>query len=394
MDMNKKKLLIISSIPTHPTYAGNRSRLYSLLEFYEMKNLDFHIVFFDYQTEYQLEMIQRWGEQRCSFIEYTYPPRRYNFLAKFWQGVFHLAGQHYNIPYRIDDLITDDLIKKIIAIAEREQPSSVQIEYVFYSKLFSCFNSSVYKILDTHDLFSNRHHLFQQLGKVPSWLYTTKRQEAIGFKRADCIIAIQDSECASFKKLTNKKVMCVGHFLASSLSDCPSNKLPTVVFIGSNNCANQDAVEFLQNEIWPRILKVIPNAELEIYGGVCERITLKFRNIQLKGIVNDVSEAYLRAWVIVNPIRFGTGLKIKMIEALSKGKAVVSTETGCAGIEDGKHAFLYSDSAEEFSQHCLRILSDDSLRRQLEKLAYEYIIKWNKVQQNSLEKVLATAGLL
>ena len=82
------------------------------------------------------------------------------------------------------------------------------------------------------------------------------------------------------------------------------------------------------------------------------------------------------------PMRFGTGLKIKTIEALGWGKALVATPSGCTGIEDGQGtAYLQGATAEEFAGHCIEVLTNATARNALERKAYEYASAWNLTQR-------------
>ena len=254
--------------------------------------------------------------------------------------------------------------------------------------------SRIYKILDTHDIVAGREQMFLESGQAPEWFYTTREQEAVGVIRADHIVAIQEQECAYFRELTRKPVTTVGHIVEEKLPQLPVTKLPTLVFIGSGNRVNQDAVGFLLQDIWPLIRASVPNAVLEIYGSVCGSALNDIQGAQLIGEVADVNQAYDRAWVVLCPLRFGTGLKIKSIEALGRGKALVSMNAGCTGIEDGKgSAFLCAETTEDFVNHCITILKDAKLRQDLEHKAAAYAAAWNSKQSQGLLEIIAAARL-
>lgn len=389
-----RKLLVISPTPTHPTIAGNRARIRKWLEICQKSGVDFHFAFFRHEPGDEAAMIKAWGADRCTFLDYKTPPRRYSIVERIRLRVARLFHQSLVIPYRIDDWCSDSLVHSVRQLAERLQPDCVQIEYVFFSRLFSCFDQRVYKILDTHDIVAGREQMFLELGQAPEWFYTTREQESIGVIRADHIVAIQEQECAYFRGLTRKPVTTVGHIVEEKLPQLPVTKLPTLVFIGSGNRVNQDAVEFLLKDIWPMIRASVPEAVLEIYGSVCASALIDIPGTKLVGEVVDVNQAYDRAWVVLCPLRFGTGLKIKSIEALGRGKALVSMNAGCTGIEDGKgSAFLCAETTEDFVNHCITILKDAKLRQDLEQKAAAYAAAWNSMQSQGLLEIMAAAGL-
>ena len=77
-----RKLLIISPTPTHPTNAGNRARVRKWLELCVEEGVDFHFAFFRHEGGDESAMIQAWGADRCSFLDYEPPRRHYPLLAR------------------------------------------------------------------------------------------------------------------------------------------------------------------------------------------------------------------------------------------------------------------------------------------------------------------------
>jgi polysaccharide biosynthesis protein PslH len=388
------KVLVLSPTPTHPPNAGNRARIRKWLELYKELGVDFHFAFFRYESGDEAAMIKAWGADRCTFLEYQRPRRSFTILQRLWLRLTRAVGQPQAIPYNIDDWRSESLVNEIRRLADRIRPSCVQIEYVFFSHLFDCFDKTVFKILDTHDIMAGRQELFLKQKIRPVGFYTTKEQEAIGLNRADCIVAIQGQEHAYFTKLTRKPVITVGHLVELKLPMPPATAQPTAVFVGSANPVNEDALDFLLKKIWPLIRASIPNAILEIYGAICASAVPGVPGVFFLGEVVDLSQAYERAWLVLSPLRFGTGLKIKSIEALGQGKALVSTTLGSDGLQDGQgRAFLGADTAEDFANHCINVLANPEVRDGLEQRAYEYAVAWNLKQHDSLLQVISLANL-
>jgi glycosyltransferase involved in cell wall biosynthesis len=88
--------------------------------------------------------------------------------------------------------------------------------------------------------------------------------------------------------------------------------------------------------------------------------------IQLVGYVPDLAFWYRSAHVVVVPLRAGTGTRIKIVEAMSYARAVVTTSIGMEGleVEDGVHV-LIGDTTEEFTELCLRLIQDARERERL-----------------------------
>ncbi|MFQ5799664.1 MAG: glycosyltransferase family 4 protein, partial [Bacteroidota bacterium] len=131
---------------------------------------------------------------------------------------------------------------------------------------------------------------------------------------------------------------------------------------------NRDAARFLCTEILPRVRDVIPGVVVNLVGSdppddVC---TLAGNGVRVTGTVSDVRPFVHRATVYVSPLRFGTGMKNKVLSALAMGKAVVASPESCAGLDitPGEH-LLVADTPEKFATYIASLLSDAHWRHHL-----------------------------
>jgi polysaccharide biosynthesis protein PslH len=143
----------------------------------------------------------------------------------------------------------------------------------------------------------------------------------------------------------------------------------TVLFTGTLDYRpNLDGVRYLIDEIWPLVRARYPDARLTLTGrsdGVDPR-SLARPGVELLGEVPDV-RSYLRAATLVAvPIRFGGGTRLKVVEGLAMGKAIVSTTLGCEGVAagDGEH-LLIADDAATFASRIFDVFEDPALRQSL-----------------------------
>jgi succinoglycan biosynthesis protein ExoO len=127
---------------------------------------------------------------------------------------------------------------------------------------------------------------------------------------------------------------------------------------------------FIHN-IWPIILNEQASATLEIAGKGSE--VFNNPSLQIKGIgfVDSLDEFYLRQTIIISPLRYGTGLNMKIVEALSYGKVIVSTSTSIQGFED-KSPFITANASSDFAKCVIEILENDTdrLNREVKISAY------------------------
>jgi glycosyltransferase involved in cell wall biosynthesis len=124
---------------------------------------------------------------------------------------------------------------------------------------------------------------------------------------------------------------------------------------------NVDGAVYFVHEILPHILRVRPDATFTIVGAApAEEVTrLAGPNVRVVGEVPDVRPYLAAAAVSVVPLRMGSGTRLKVVEGLAMGKAIVSTSLGCEGIavRDGEH-LLVADEPLAFARSVLRLLDD------------------------------------
>jgi len=153
----------------------------------------------------------------------------------------------------------------------------------------------------------------------------------------------------------------------------------TLLFVGNfHHPPNVDAVRFLLDQIWPQLMQVYPSLRLIIVGPEPPPEVQAAANARLivTGRVADVREYYAQADAIVVPLRFGSGTRIKILEAFAAGVPVVSTPLGIEGInaEPEKH-FLQAETPQAFVQQIGRLLNTpvlgESLAREARRLVEE-----------------------
>ena len=160
-----------------------------------------------------------------------------------------------------------------------------------------------------------------------------------------------------------------------------------LVFSGSMDWhPNEDAVCYFADEILPRIRSDAPGATFTIVGrnpSARVRELAARPGIAVTGTLDDVRPAVAEGSVYVVPLRAGSGTRIKIFEALSMAKAVVSTSVGAEGLalQSGRH-FLAADTAHDFAHAVVRLLRDPARRHALGdagRALVEANFSWSKV---------------
>lgn len=298
-----------------------------------------------------------------------------------------------HIPYKIDEFCDKSVCEKVESIANTRKYDFIVVEYVFLSRIFNYIKSDAIKVLDTHDLFANRHKEFVKRGFKYKWFYTTKKHEKLGFERADTVIAIQENENKIISEMIEDEteIVTIGYKTKPYDSDYVFNN--TISFIASSNTFNVIGLMWFLDNVFPRILDLNKETRLIIAGGITKIIKeskySSSKNIDFYGRFEKPEDIYNISSIIINPMTIGTGLKIKTIEALAYGKPVVATTTGGDGIKNaGNKYFFITDSPDEFAEHINSLTKDEALYKKYIDNACLFIENYNNDVDASIKKLL------
>jgi glycosyltransferase involved in cell wall biosynthesis len=143
---------------------------------------------------------------------------------------------------------------------------------------------------------------------------------------------------------------------------------------------NRDAVIFFINDIWPKIIREIPDVTATFVGVSPPykliNLSRTTKNVKVTGYVNDVRPFVAEADVFIAPLRAGSGTKIKVLNAMAQGKAVVSTSIGIEGITaHPEKEVLIADTAPEFAEKIVSLLLNPNRAYEIGKRARELVMK-------------------
>jgi glycosyltransferase involved in cell wall biosynthesis len=147
----------------------------------------------------------------------------------------------------------------------------------------------------------------------------------------------------------------------------------SIGFVGSFEWfPNADAIRWFIQTIWPLILAEIPTVEFEIAGKGSEAFNMPSLNIHGLGFVQSLDEFYNRQTIIISPLRFGTGLNMKILEALSYGKPIVTTAKSIQGFEQTT-PFVIANDPSTFAERVVYLLNNNQDIQSIELEISEYI---------------------
>jgi glycosyltransferase involved in cell wall biosynthesis len=166
---------------------------------------------------------------------------------------------------------------------------------------------------------------------------------------------------------------------AAETGDQVASGIPTLLFVGTlNYWPNRDALLWFCGEILPRIRTATEmRFRVIVVGANPTPEVLALREIPevtVAGAVNSVEEFYSPGVIPIVPLRAGGGTRVKILEAFSHGRPVVSTSIGAEGLNliDGEHILL-ADTAESFARQCVTLLHDQIQAEELGKRSREWV---------------------
>ncbi len=145
--------------------------------------------------------------------------------------------------------------------------------------------------------------------------------------------------------------------------DPPFARREHLLFVGSTHPPNVDAISFFDDTLCELLKRRLPGVRLTVAGEASRKVKPKnSRELELVGFVPDLSSLYASRRVFVAPLRYGAGIKGKVLEAMSFGLPVVTTTIGAEGIaiSNGVSGFI-ADTPEEFADAVQRIYTDEAL---------------------------------
>jgi glycosyltransferase involved in cell wall biosynthesis len=365
-----RKIIIITPVLPYPPDDGGRLRIYqtinSLATICRIDLVSFYIPYED------IESARKFYASLCRNIFFL--PQRES------KPTFSSLFTVYRISQKNK--------KEINEIIERDNYDMIILEKVI---MLSYIRNRIFKneivIADTWGIDSNITFQFFIYEKkiFRKFFYFLKHirhlfAEIYLLSKCNYLIAITDKIYYFYKKIFRKKRV----YLIPSAVDLeyykPMNaeiEKGKIVFIGvMNYYPNVDAVLFFVREVLPK-LRTKVDVKFFIVGKNPSPELFSLHNgsdIIVTGTVDDVRKYISDSELIVVPLRMGTGLRNKVIQAMACGKCVIATKESCEGlnVKDGEN-ILIADTPEEFVEKILIVFDNKNVRLKIEKNARKYV---------------------
>ena len=296
--------------------------------------------------------------------------------AKRWQQLLSVVSGR---SYLLNLFIVPEMRKAFEMMMARDHYDAV----VFESVLMAGYRvpEGVKIIIDQHNLEYEvlQRTYEQEKPSLRKWYNgqecrLVKRGELERCRQADLVLVTSERECLLLQReLPQHAIAVVSNGVdveTFARDDATPEKPHQIVFTGTMDYyPNTQAALFFAQQCWPLIQAQIPDATWQIIGRnpppEVQRLA-QLSGVTVTGWVFDMRPYLAEAAVAIAPLLIGGGTRLKILEALSMRRAVVSTSLGCEGlaVESGKH-LLVADQPQAFAEAVITLLQHPELRKTL-----------------------------
>jgi O-antigen biosynthesis protein len=279
----------------------------------------------------------------------------------------------------------------------------VQVEYTHMVHYLPAPCEGMLRVLVEHDVTfvaAARARALSQgrLRRVLLWLDEQKtfRHEVLAVQSADRAITMSEEDRAALGRYvdTDRLVVVPNGVSCREFRFAPDEALPAaVLFVGFfRHPPNVEGVLWFVDEVLPRLRELCPTVKFRVVGAypppALEELAKTNPEIEVVGRVPETGSSYRAATVFVAPILRGSGTRLKILEAMASGTAVVSTTVGAEGIGAPDGAIRIADDGAAFADAVVALIRDAAERRRLVERARTFVeerFDWSVIGRRQLE---------
>jgi glycosyltransferase involved in cell wall biosynthesis len=250
----------------------------------------------------------------------------------------------------------------------------VQLEFAQMLSLGACLPTDVPKLFVHHQLqfvyLQRRAAVRSYVGYARYLEQMTLLQEKAYLRTFDGVVVFSEEDARRLRQWVPDEKIFVSPFpvIGGPTERDGGDADVHLLFVGSEgHFPNRDGLEWLLTEVWPHVLSELPNCKLRVIGRWREGTMahLSAVGVEFAGFVPDLA-ASLKGGVMLVPIRIGSGIRVKVLDAMSHGVPVISTSVGCEGIPASDECeILIRDDSKEFADAVVRLAKSRELRERL-----------------------------
>ena len=319
-----------------------------------------------------------------------------------------LCGESYNVKR----YISKDFEERLCAILQQETFDIIHMESIFLTPYLPTIrkHSKASVVLRAHNV---EHRIWQQLAKgtrnpfkrwyLKKLALALRHYELEHINDFDGIACITRTDAETFQQEgCRKPIADIPFGIIPEVIDNVEEEPRTLFHIGSMDWyPNVEGIRWFLHDVWPKVHQALPDVRLFLAGRKMpdDLMQLQLDNVVVVGEVPDAAYFMASKQLNIVPLLSGSGIRVKIIEAMSMRKVVITTRTGAEGINytDGKH-LLIADTPEEFVtqiKHCIehpelcRTIADNAFQLVTteygnDALTHRLVDFYNKIHQTSL----------
>jgi glycosyltransferase involved in cell wall biosynthesis len=377
VNRTKPRILLIKPVLPYPPDQGTKVVSFDLIR---ALGREFDVTVLARVLDRQSRNLAEELEKHCEKVVTVFPAHKRSLVHRVayraWYQARSLLGKRslkslYDCPA--------ELVDAAARLAGQEYDLFI-VEYWQLYPLFTVLPAER-TVLLTHDIDQvvNRQdsllekRLFHKVRKVRRWL-RERREETFAYRQARRVLALTERDADSVRRIAPGAevfVLPVGFDGARLGRTAVARRESQVLFMGAMSAGfNRDALEYFVTRVYPH-LEDDASIEIRIVGGELPKHLLSFgekEQVEVVGWVSDVTPYLHEATCLVVPMRYGGGLRIRILEAMFAGLPVVCTPVAIAGMnfEAGEH-YLLGETAEGLAGQIKALLGDpvgaDALRQ-------------------------------
>jgi glycosyltransferase involved in cell wall biosynthesis len=302
--------------------------------------------------------------------------------------------------YHIKRFISSDFADALTEILKTETFDIIQFESVFLTPYISLIKkySTARLVLRAHNV---EHLIWQRMAHETTLplnkLYlshlarTLKLYEVSVLNKLDGIAAITTNDEACFKDMGCTKIVGTIPFgikRPAVKADTYTIQPNTLFHIGAMNwLPNQEGIRWFLKECWPQIHVKFPEVKLVLAGREMPRWMLNtvMTGVEIRGEVPDATQFMCENEIMIVPLLSGSGVRVKIIEAMALGKTVITTSVGAEGIMcQHKKNILIADTHDEFLEAVISCFTVPDLVKQIGENAKQYVQEYHLLEKVSV----------
>jgi glycosyltransferase involved in cell wall biosynthesis len=371
----KKKILVVYPHNFWARQMGIDSRFYQLFVYF--KRRDFQVDLFalkNFVSSWENPDPNESGLIHRLFLYDFVEGRRLELKkkGKNKQKDFPKQDNHPDIKFsELPDYAFNGMKDMFREIVTSERYDFILISYVYWAHLLDALpgkNSEI--ILDLSD-FTTLNLFDMSEGKVN--IGKLIEEEIRRVNRFEKVMCISEDEKWFFSQFAQKpQYYFVPFFMKKEKTGMKSEKMYDILFIASDNPFNIKGVNWFFQEVYPRLNQHI---QILVVGKITKYVT-EHANVTCIPFAPHLDEIYNKTKISICPLLGGTGIKIKVIEALSFELPVVTTSKGVVGLPaKSANGCLVADNSNDFAKRIHELLTDENLYQQQRELAKNFFME-------------------